>query len=203
MTDLASPVDIRVVQTLLPCDRVPNLLTINLRMLLGIHNGSKRWCDHYSFHGGGMCFDGSQNTSGSLDGGVKEILHWVLNVEMERRGGMKNIVEWRAWFDGLIAFALVVYTARERPYTDFIKCAVLGYVFDNHIRKFLLRDLGMSIKNQFALLLWPDSNDCIKTRVKKSVRMNACAFLFQTCPCCNRISIMWAAMKPLPPRPDR
>lgn len=48
-----------------------------------------------------MSFDGLQNTRGSLDSRVQEVLNGVLDIEVEGRCGMQDIVERRVGFNSL------------------------------------------------------------------------------------------------------
>lgn len=67
-----------------------------------------------------------------------------------------------------VIFPLVVFLSEEQSSTNFIKCTILSYILDNHIGEFLLRHVGVSLNNSFALLLRSDSNNCVKTRAKLS-----------------------------------
>lgn len=98
---LTGPVDVGVVRGLLPCHWVPVLLTVNFGVLFGVHNCRKGRCNDHPLHRRCVGFDGIQNTRGSLDGGIQEILHGVLNVEVERRCRVKHIVKQWAGLDGL------------------------------------------------------------------------------------------------------
>lgn len=78
-----------------PGHRIPFLLAIDLGMALWIDNRSKGRGDDNSFHRRRIGLDCLQNAGGSLDGGIEEILHRVLDVEVERRRRVKDIVKGR------------------------------------------------------------------------------------------------------------
>jgi hypothetical protein len=48
-----------------------------------------------------MSLNGLQDTSSSLDGRVEEILFGILDIEMEGRRSMKDVIEGRVRLDGL------------------------------------------------------------------------------------------------------
>lgn len=49
-----------------------------------------------------MSLNGLQDTSSSLDGRVEEILFGILDIEMEGRRSMKDVIEGRVRLDGLV-----------------------------------------------------------------------------------------------------
>jgi hypothetical protein len=93
-----------MVQSFFPGHWIPFLLAIYFGMLIGVHDSSERGCDDHSLHGRCIGLDGFQNTRSSFNSRVKEVLYGVLNIEVEWRCGMKNIIEWRARLDGLLRF---------------------------------------------------------------------------------------------------
>lgn len=101
LTYLATPVHLGMVQGLFPSDRVPVLFTIDRRMLLGVDNGGERRSDDDPLHSRGVGLDRLQDSSRSLDGGVQEVLNGVLDIEVERRCCVEDIVEWRVRFNSL------------------------------------------------------------------------------------------------------
>ena len=70
-------------------------------MALDIDNGGEGRRDDNSFHRGRVSLDGLQNTRGTLDSGIQKVLDGILNVVVERRCGMENIVKGRVRFDSL------------------------------------------------------------------------------------------------------
>jgi hypothetical protein len=98
---LARSVGLSRIQGFLPGDRVPDLLTVDLSVLFDIDNCGKRRCDHDSLHCWGVGLNSPQDTCCSLNRGVQEVLYWVRNIVMERRGSMKDVVEGWVRFDSL------------------------------------------------------------------------------------------------------
>lgn len=70
-------------------------------MFLGVDDRRKGGGDDHPLDGGCVRFDGFQNARRALDGRIEEVLDGILDVEMERRGCVKDIVE-GCDFDGLI-----------------------------------------------------------------------------------------------------
>ena len=101
MTYFATPVHLGMVQGLFPSDRIPVLFTIDRRMLLGVDNGGERRSDNDPLHSRSVGLDRLQDSGRSLDGRVQEVLHGVLDIEVERRCCVEDIVEWRVRFNSL------------------------------------------------------------------------------------------------------
>lgn len=70
-------------------------------MLLSIDDRCEGRGDHDTFHRWRVGLDGFQDTGCSLDSRVQEIFHRVLNIEVEGRCCVEDIVEWRVRFDSL------------------------------------------------------------------------------------------------------
>lgn len=90
---LACPIGVSRVHGLLPGDRVPFFLAINLGVLLSVHNRSEGRGDDYPLDLWRVRFDSFQNARGSLDGRVQEIFHRIQDIKMEWRCGVQDIVE--------------------------------------------------------------------------------------------------------------
>lgn len=78
-----------------PGHRIPILIAIDLGMAIWIDNRGKGRGDDNSFHRRRIGLDCLQDAGGSLDRGIEEILDRVLDVVMERRRRVKDIVEGR------------------------------------------------------------------------------------------------------------
>lgn len=84
-----------MIQCLFRGDRIPHLFIVEFLMLLGIDNRGKRRRHNHPLHRRRILFDGSKDSGGTLDRGIEEVLHGILNIEVERGSRVKDIVEWR------------------------------------------------------------------------------------------------------------
>jgi hypothetical protein len=84
-----------MVRGFFPGHRIPILIAVDLGMAIWIDNRSKGRGDDNSFHRRRIGLDCLQDAGGSLDRGIEEILDRVLDVVMERRRRVKDIVEGR------------------------------------------------------------------------------------------------------------
>lgn len=90
-----------MIHSFFPGYGIPVLVAVHLGMLFGVDNRSKGGGDDDSLHRRCMGLDCLQNARGPLDGGVEEILDGILDIEVEWRSSVQDIVEGRVRFDSL------------------------------------------------------------------------------------------------------
>lgn len=84
-----------MVHRFLPGDRVPAVFIVSRRVLLGVDDGGERRGNDHSLHCRRVGLDGLQDTRSALDGGIQEVLDGVLDIEVEGRRSVQNVVELR------------------------------------------------------------------------------------------------------------
>lgn len=101
MSHLTAPVHLSMILSLFPGDWVPQFLTVHLCMVVGVNDCGKGGGNHNSLHSRRMGFNRLENASCALNCRIKEILHRILDIKVERGCGVNHKVEWWIGFDGL------------------------------------------------------------------------------------------------------
>lgn len=121
-----------MVHGFLPGDRVPAVFIVGRRVLLGVDNGGERRGNDHSLDCRRVGLDGLQDARSALDSGIQEVLDGVLDIEVEGRCSVQNVVEWRVGFDGLKSMlSATLVSSRMNKYL--VKGSIFRNILHNNI----------------------------------------------------------------------
>ena len=91
---------------LIPRNGVPRRLIVDLGVRVRVDNRRKGRRDDDALHLGRVRLDGLEDAGGALDRWVEDILDRVLELVVEGRGGVEDIVEGGLRYHGLFVFVV-------------------------------------------------------------------------------------------------
>lgn len=156
-----------MVESLLPSHRIPDSLVINFLVLVCVDDRSKGRSYDHPLHRWRVLLNGAENARCSFDRGVEEVLHGVLNVEMKRRCGMKDIIERRVRFHSLHrqVSSTVKGPLDTRRSRYLIKCPFLGNILNHNIRECIFRGVWMRMEDSLTLCIRSNCHDSLESAV--------------------------------------